>query len=299
MKIIVSGASGLVGSALVPKLQAAGHEVVRLVRSPGAAGPGAIPWDPANNRLDPSAISGAGAIVNLNGRSIADGRWNDEVKAELRSSRIDSTRTIVEAISRADEPPGVLVNASAVGYYGDRGDEVLDESSTGGKDFLAGLCREWEAAAFAAASDQTRVAAMRLGMVIADGGALDRMLLPFKLGFGGPIGSGRQFWPWIGLDDVVGSIQFLIDNPGISGPVNLVAPHETRCKEFVRTLGSVLRRPAFMPAPAFAVRAALGEMADALLLASQRVQPKALVDAGYGFRTPELEGAIRTALGRR
>jgi uncharacterized protein (TIGR01777 family) len=299
MKIIVSGASGLVGSALVPHLEQAGHEVVRLVRSSAAAGSGAIQWDPAKNQLDPSAISGADAVVNLNGRSIADGRWNDEVKAELRSSRIDSTETIAEAISAAEMPPGVLVNASAVGFYGDRGDEVLDEASSAGGDFLAGLCRDWEAAAFAAASDQTRVAAVRLGMVVADGGALDRMLLPFKLGFGGPIGSGRQFWPWIGLDDVVGSIQFLIENDTISGPVNLVAPHETRCKEFTRTLGSVLRRPAFMPAPAFAVRAALGEMADALLLASQRVQPKALVDAGYEFRTPALEDAIRAALGKR
>lgn len=299
MKIIVSGASGLVGSALVPRLEQAGHEVVRLVRTSGASGTGAIQWNPANQNLDPSAISGADAIVNLNGRSIADGRWNNEVKAELRSSRIDSTETIVDAIAVAEKPPRVLVNASAVGFYGDRGDEVLDESSSVGGDFLAGLCRDWEAAAFAAASDRTRVATVRLGIVLADGGALDRMLLPFKLGFGGPIGSGRQFWPWIGLDDVAGSIQFLIDDDTISGPVNLVAPHETRCKEFARTLGSVLRRPAFMPAPAFAVRAALGEMADALLLASQRVRPKALEEAGYEFQAPKLEDAIRTALEKR
>ena len=299
MKIIVSGASGLVGSALVPHLERAGHDVMRLVRTGSQVGGGEIAWDPANHRLDPSAISGADAVVNLNGRSIADGRWNSEVKAVLRTSRVDSTQTIVEAIAAAEVPPRVLVNASAVGFYGDRGDEVLDETSSGGKDFLAELCREWETAAVAAASDRTRVATVRLGMVVADGGALDRMLLPFKLGFGGPIGSGRQFWPWIGLDDVVGSIEFLINKDQISGPVNLVAPHETRCKEFTRTLGSVLRRPAFMPAPAFAVRAALGEMADALLLASQRVRPKALEDAGYAFQTPELEDAIRTALGRR
>ena len=299
MKIIVSGASGLVGSALVPHLERAGHDVMRLVRTGSQVGGGEIAWDPANHRLDPSAISGADAVVNLNGRSIADGRWNSEVKAVLRTSRVDSTQTIVEAIAAAEVPPRVLVNASAVGFYGDRGDEVLDETSSGGKDFLAELCREWENAAVAAASDRTRVATVRLGMVVADGGALDRMLLPFKLGFGGPIGSGRQFWPWIGLDDVVGSIEFLINKEQISGPVNLVAPHETRCKEFTRTLGSVLRRPAFMPAPAFAVRAALGEMADALLLASQRVRPKALEDAGYAFQTPELEDAIRTALGRR
>ncbi len=297
MKIIVSGASGLVGSALVPHLERAGHDVMRLVRTGSQVGGGEIAWDPANNRLDPSAISGADAVVNLNGRSIADGRWNSEVKAVLRTSRVDSTQTIVEAIAAAEVPPRVLVNASAVGFYGDRGDEVLDETSSVGADFLAELCREWETAAIAAASDRTRVATVRLGMVVADGGALDRMLLPFKLGFGGPIGSGRQFWPWIGLDDVVGSIEFLINKDQISGPVNLVAPHETRCKEFTRTLGSVLRRPAFMPAPAFAVRAALGEMADALLLASQRVRPKALEDAGYEFQTPELEDAIRTALG--
>ncbi len=244
-------------------------------------------------------LSGAGAVINLNGRSIAAGRWSEAVKAELRSSRLESTSTIVRAIAAAGEPPPLLLSASATGFYGDRGEELVDESAAAGAGFLAELARDWEAAAAAAASERTRVVLLRLGMVVAgDGGALQKMLLPFKLGLGGPIGSGRQFWPWIGIGDVVGAIRFALGAPTISGPVNLVAPQETRCKDFTRTLGRVLGRPAFLPAPAAAVKLALGEMADALLLASTRVRPRALLEAGYTFEHPTLEEALRSVLGR-
>jgi uncharacterized protein (TIGR01777 family) len=295
MKIVVSGSSGLIGSTLVPSLEAAGHEVVRLVRRAAEDGSGEASWNPAAGEIDSAVIDEADAVINLNGRSIAEGRWNAAVKKGLRSSRLDSTRTLASAIAGSKNPPGLLINASAVGFYGDRGEEVLDENSAAGTGFLADLSRDWEAAALAASSDRTRVVLLRLAMVVAREGALARMLTPFKLGLGGPIGSGRQFWPWIAIEDVCGVVDFLLAQD-VDGPVNLVAPQELSCKEFSRTLGRALSRPAFMPAPAFAVRLALGEMADALLLASQRVRPKVLEEAGYEFRAPTLDVAIRSAL---
>jgi uncharacterized protein (TIGR01777 family) len=298
MKVIVSGAGGLIGSALLPSLEAAGHDVVRLVRRPAESGLNEISWDPAAGKLDPVALNGADAVINLNGRNVGEGRWNREIKETLRSSRLDSTSTITTAIERCDAPPRVLVNASAVGYYGDRGDERLDESSSVGTGFLAELSHDWEAAATRVESANTRVVLMRLGMVVAAEGALGKMLMPFKLGVGGPIGSGRQFWPWVGLDDVVGVARFILENEDLSGPINVVSPQELRCKAFVRTLGRALGRPAIVPMPAFAARLALGEMADALLLASARVQPKALEAAGYTFQTPNLDAAIRVALSK-
>jgi len=296
MKIVVSGASGLIGSALVPTLEAAGHEVVRLVRTSTRMAPGEAVWDPAAGTLDPAVIDGADTVINLNGRSIAKERWNAAVKEELRSSRLDSTRTLVQAIGNSENPPRLLINASAVGYYGDRGDEALDESSVIGAGFLAELSHDWEGAALTARSEQTRVVLLRLGMVVARGGALGKMLTPFKLGLGGPIGSGRQFWPWIGIDDVCGMIDFILGDDEIEGPVNAVAPQELRCSEFARTLGRVLSRPAVMPMPAFAARIALGEMADSLLLASQRIRPRVLEVIGYEFKSPTLDHAIRNAL---
>lgn len=297
MRIVISGASGLIGSALVPALEAVGHDVVRLVRAPTMAGTedGAF-WDPAAGSLDPEVIKGFDAVINLNGRSIGEGRWSSAVKKGLRSSRLDSTRTLAGAIRSSEHPPGVLINASAVGYYGDRGDEILVESSPIGEGFLAELSRDWEKAALSARSERTRVAVVRLGVVVARGGALGKMLTPFKLGLGGPIGSGRQFWPWIGIEDVCGIIGFLLAHNEIEGPVNAVAPQELRCSAFARTLGRVLHRPAVMPMPAFAVRLALGEMAESLLLASQRVRPRVLERHGYAFRRPSLDGAIRAAL---
>jgi uncharacterized protein (TIGR01777 family) len=296
MRIVVSGASGLVGSALLPSLEAAGHDVVRLVRTSKSEGPGTAPWDPVAGEIEPAVIDGADAIINLNGRSIAEGRWSPTAKEELRTSRLDSTRTLVNAIGGSEEPPRLLINASAVGYYGDRGDELLDERSSIGEGFLAELSRDWERAALGASSERTRVALLRLGVVVARGGALGRMLTPFKLGLGGPIGSGRQFWPWIGIEDVCEIMDFILGHEKIEGPVNAVAPQEIRCSEFARTLGKVLSRPAFMPLPGFAARLALGEMADSLLLASQRVRPQVLEANGYEFRHPSLDQAIRSAL---
>jgi uncharacterized protein (TIGR01777 family) len=269
--------------------------VVRLVRRPAARGNEEI-WDPAFGHLDPAVLSGADAIINLNGHNVAEGRWSARAKEELYRSRLDATNTIVEAIARAKPAPGLLINASAVGYYGDRGDEILDEGSAAGDGFLAELSRDWEAAALRVQSDRTRVVLLRLGMVIAGGGALGRMLLPFKLGLGGPIGSGRQFWPWVAMDDVLAAVRFALDNYRLAGPLNLVSPEETRCSDFAGTLGRVLHRPAILPMPAFSARLALGEMADALLLASARVRPRVLEETGFVFRTTRLEDAIRHAL---
>ena len=298
MRIVISGSSGLIGQSLVSSLTSNGHEVVRLVRSPVPAHADSTAiWDPANGALDPAILDGAGAVINLNGRGIADGRWSPEVKTQLRDSRLDSTTTIANAIAAATAPPPLLINASAVGYYGDRGEEVLDESASPGHGFLADLARDWESAALAAASDATRVVLLRLAMVIGRGGALERMLLPFKLGAGGPMGSGRQWWPWIAMDDITGVVRFVLDRPSVDGPLNLASPQEVRCAEFAKILGGVLNRPAFMPLPAFAARLVMGEMADALLLASTRARPKALQDFGYEFQTPDLATAIRNAIG--
>ena len=297
MRIVISGSSGLIGQALTTDLQSQGHQVVRLVRSPTSDSAGAAAtWDPANGTLDPAVLEGAGAVINLNGRSIADGRWTSDVKAQLRASRLASTTTLAKAISTAAGPPPLLINASAVGYYGDRGEEVLDENSAPGDGFLADLARDWENAALAAASDATRVVLLRLAMVIGHGGALERMLLPFKLGAGGPMGSGRQWWPWVAIDDITGVVRFVLDRQSVEGPLNLASPQEVRCAEFAKILGGVLNRPAFMPLPAFAARLAMGEMADALLLASIRARPKALQDLGYEFQTPDLATAIRHAI---
>jgi hypothetical protein len=297
MKIVISGSSGLVGRWLVPDLEAGGHQVVRLVR--GEAQPGATAaarWDPARGELDPAVLSGADAVVNLNGRSIGDTRWTARVKQELRSSRIRSTETLARAIAGAAAPPPLLVSASAVGYYGDRGDEILDEGSPAGEGFLAELARDWENAALAASSERTRVVLLRLAMVVGRGGALERMLLPFKLGAGGPIGSGRQWWPWIAMEDVIGVIRFLLDRTDADGPLNLCAPQQVRCAEFARALGRVLNRPSVLPLPAVAARLMLGEMADGLLLSSARVRPAGLERLGYSFRVPELATAIRHAI---
>lgn len=297
MKAIISGASGLVGRWLGPDLVSDGHTVVRLVRSERQAAAGdAVLWRPDRRELDPAALADADAVINLNGRSIAGARWTKEVRDDLWSSRVDSTRTLVEAMKRADPPPPVLLNASAVGYYGDRGEEELDETSAPGDGFLAELSQAWEEAAFEARSEHTRVVAMRLGMVIGRGGALEKMVPIFKLGGGGPLGSGRQWWSWIAMEDVLGVARFAIENERVEGPVNAVAPAPVRCREFVSILGSVLHRPSFLPAPAFALRLALGPMADALLLASTRVRPRALERLGYGFRAPGLADTLRRAL---
>jgi uncharacterized protein (TIGR01777 family) len=295
MRIVISGSSGLIGSALVADLRSRGHDVVRLVRGAATAAD-AVSWEPAAGVLAPGALAGVDAVVNLNGRNIGQGRWTGRLKNQLWSSRLQSTELLVATMAAADPPPPVLVNASAVGYYGHRGEEVLDESSAPGAGFLAELTQAWEAAALAACSAGTRVVLLRLGMVIARGGALGRMMLPFKVGAGGPIGSGRQWWPWIAMDDVLGVIRLALEDRSLEGAVNVVAPQEVRCREFTTTLGRVLHRPAFLPLPAVAARLALGEMADALLLASTRARPACLVNHGYTFAAPALEEALRATI---
>lgn len=297
MKILISGASGLVGRWLVPDLEAAGHEVVRLVRDPAAAAEaGAAYWRPSLGELDPAVLAGADAVVNLNGRSIGDDRWTKTVREELWSSRIDSTRTLVEAMRRAEPAPPVLVNASAIGFYGDRGESELDESAPRGDGFLAELAAAWEEAALAARDGGARVALLRFGMILGRGGALARMLPIFKLGAGGPLGNGRQWWSWVAMEDVLGAVRTALEHPEAEGPINVVAPEATRCRDFAATLGGILHRPTVVPAPAFALRLALGEMADALLLASTRVTPGALAGLGYRHRLPRLDAALRAAL---
>ena len=295
MKIIISGASGFVGGALVAHLRQRGHHVTSLVRRDPIDPEIEARWDPIAGDLDPKIISGADAVINLNGRSISRGRWTPKVKDELRSSRLDATRTIVAAIGRAAVPPPVLINASATGFYGDRADEV-DERSAPGKGFLADLSREWEAAAMEAQSESTRVVLLRFGMILGNGAALEKMLPPFKLGFGGPMGSGRQWWPWIAMSDVVGAVDHVLGLEDIKGPVNIIAPEAVTSKGFARALGEYLGRPAIVPAPAFAVKLALGEMAEALLLSSTKVTPRVLQDTGYLFRAPTLAEAFQQIL---
>lgn len=297
MKIVISGASGLIGRSLTSDLETAGFDVLRLVRTDSTTtDEHTAPWNPDKGQLDAALLAGADAVINLNGRNVGADRWTSGVKESLRSSRLRPTRTLVEAIQSADPAPPLLINASAVGYYGDRGEEVLDESSAPGQGFLADLSRAWEDSALAAQSETTRVVLLRFGMVVANGGALAKMLTPFKLGLGGPIGSGSQWWPWVAMADVVGAFRFAMNHQEIDGPVNVVSPEAVRCRDFTRTLGQVLRRPSAMPLPAFAARIAIGEMADHLLLASARVRPAALESHGFSFRVPQLEDAIRQAL---
>ena len=293
--VVVSGASGLLGSALLPALTAAGWGHRSLVRRSPA--PGEVRWDPAGGTLDLNALAGVTAAVHLAGEPIAEGRWTDEKKARIRSSRILGTRLLAESLARLPTRPDVLVSASAMGIYGDRGDEILDEDSALGSDFLAGVGKEWEAATGPASDAGIRVVHLRFGIILAqDGGALPRMVLPFKLGAGGPIGSGRQWMSWIVIDDAVGIILEALANPVVRGPVNAVAPEPVRNAEFATTLGAVLHRPALLPVPAIALRLLFGEMADAALLASQRVVPARLESLGFAFRHPALPGALHAVL---
>ncbi len=299
MRVLVSGSSGLVGTALREALTRAGHSVDRLRRGVGPSGPGSVAWDPTVNMFDQTAAEGADAVVHLAGASIADGRWTQERKKLLRSSRVEATRHLVHGLGKLSKPPKVFLSASAVGYYGDRGDEVLAEDAAPAEDFLSHLAQDWEAEACQAEKCGARVVLLRFGVILAaHGGALAKMLLPFKLGVGGPIGSGRQWMSWVSLPEVVTIMQFSLDHVELTGPVNVVAPRPVTSREFAKTLGKVLRRPAFAPLPAVVARLAFGEMADAVLLGGQRVMPQALQQAGYVFRHPELELALRAVLFR-
>ena len=292
--VAVTGASGLVGAALIRALDAGGTPVLRLSRRPG---PGTIEWDPSQGIADPSQLEGVAAVVHLAGENIASGRWTDAQKRRIRESRVDGTRNLVNSLSKLSSPPRVLVCASAIGFYGDRGDELLDESSPPGTGFLADTCREWEAAADVARAFGARVVQTRFGVVLSkEGGALQKMLLPFKMGAGGRVGSGKQYWSWVALPDVVGAIRHAIATTSLLGPVNVVAPNPATNLEFTKALAKVLHRPAIMPMPAPMVRLAFGEMGDELLLASARVVPRKLESSGYAFEYRELEGAIRDAV---
>jgi uncharacterized protein (TIGR01777 family) len=297
MRIAVTGASGLIGGALVPALRAGGHEVLRLVRRAPVKGD-EVRWDPALRSIDAARLEGLDAVVHLSGENIADGRWTDAKKARLRSSRVGSTRFLSETLAGLARKPSVLVSASAVGYYGDRGDSWVDETAPPAADFFGELSVEWEAAAAHAAHAGIRVVHPRTGIVLSPaGGALGKMLLPFRLGLGGVVGSGRQYFSWIALDDVVGVIHHLLARSDLAGPVNASSPEPVTNAELTRTLGRELGRPTIVPVPAFAIRIAFGEVADALL-ASTRMRPERLLATGYRFRFPELEGALRHVLGR-
>ncbi len=301
MKVLISGASGLVGKALTRSLQGDGHTVARLVRpGGGASSPGDILWDPMAATVDAPAMEGADAVVHLSGANIAGGRWTPERKAVLRSSRIATTRVLVDTLSGLKRKPRVFLCASATGYYGSRGDEVLTESSEGGTDFLALLARDWEAEARRAELAGIRTVRLRFGVILSsDGGALPRMLAPFKYGVGGRLGSGNQWMSWIALEDVTEIMFSAIASSQFSGPLNLVSPSPVRNSEFTRIAAATLHRPAIFSAPAFALRIALGEMADPLLLASQRAIPERLTAIGHKFQFANLDAALQSILKRK
>jgi uncharacterized protein (TIGR01777 family) len=299
LRVAVTGATGLIGSALVPALRASGHRVDRVSRRPPPAGTTDIQWDPERGELDPRALEGVDAAVHLAGASIAAPRWTPAVKDRIRRSRVEGTRLVAETLGRLPRRPVVLVAVSGVGYYGNRGDAPLTEESPAGSGFLADVCRAWEGAADPARAAGIRVVHPRLGVVLdGHGGALPRMALPFRLGAGGVIGTGRQYWSWVQLDDVVRIIELCLAVETLTGPVNAVAPAPVTNREFTRVLGRILGRPTLVPLPALAVRVLLGEMGQALLLDSARVLPRRLERAAFRFRHPDLEDALRAALTR-
>ena len=297
MNIAIAGSSGLLGSHLVPFLDAVGHQVQRLVRKETQAQDGDIPWNPAQQKLDPRALKGADAIICLSGENIAS-RWSAEKKKRLRTSRVDSVSLICRTAAAMDEPPDVIICASAIGIYGsNRGDEILTEESSPGTDFLGSLCADWEAAARPAIEKGIRVVQLRFGIILSrKGGALRKMLLPFKLGLGGRVGDGRQYMSWLSLDEAVGIIDFAIQTDSLEGPVNAMTPEPVTNREFTRALATALWRPALLPLPKTMVKLMFGEMGESLLLGSARGLPEKLKASGYTFRHPDLQHALEQIL---
>jgi uncharacterized protein (TIGR01777 family) len=294
MKILVSGATGLIGSALVQAATGAGYSVTPLTRKKT---PGAITWDPSVGTIDAAALEGFDAIVHLAGENIAAGRWTAAQKKRILDSRVRGTQLLANTLAQLQRRPAVLISASAIGVYGDAGDRVLTESSPVGSDFLATVCREWERATEAASKAGVRVVHLRTGIVLArEGGALKKMLTPYKIGLGGKIGSGRQYMSWIDIQDQVNVILHCLTRDSVRGPVNSVAPSPVTNSEFTDTLGKVLGRPTVIPLPGFVARGLMGEMADALLLSSQRVEPEKLRADGFNFRFRNLEESLRHVL---
>jgi uncharacterized protein (TIGR01777 family) len=295
MRIAVTGSSGLIGSALVPHLRAAGHEVQRVVRRASSA-PDEITWDPAKGTIDLAALNGVDGVVHLAGAGVGDHRWSDDYKREILNSRVDSTNTIVRAMQQVEHRPRVLVSASAIGWYGDTGDRIVDETAPAGTGFLADVVRAWEGASQVAVESGIRVVNPRTGLVVAkSGGAWARMFPLFKLGLGGKLGNGKQYWSWISLRDEVCALQFLLEQEHLSGPVNLTGPTPVTNAEVTSVMGHVLGRPTLLPAPAFALKAALGEFSTEVL-GSTRVVPAVLEQAQFRFQDTTIESAIRTAL---
>lgn len=295
--VAVTGATGLIGTALVDALRRDGVRVRRLVRSANDGGAGEVVWDPARAVLNPGELRGVDAVVHLAGEPVGE-RWSREKKRRIRDSRVEGTALLARALAAMDAPPRTLLSASAVGIYGDRGDELLSEDSAPGDDFLAGVAQAWEAAADPARAAGIRVVLPRFGVVLSPrGGALEKLLPPFKLGVGGKLGSGRQWVSWIGLGDAVRAVRFLLDTPSLAGPVNVTAPTPVTNAALTEAVGHAVGRPTFTTVPATALRLMMGEMADATLLASQRAVPRRLLDAGFRFEHPEVAGALRAELG--
>ena len=299
MEIVVSGASGFIGSRLVPALERRGHRVVRLTRGDAAGDGDSIVWDPAAGQLDAASLEGTDAVVHLAGESIGERRWSEQQKARLLQSRTRGTSLLSEALAGLDRPPSVLLSGSAIGIYGDRGDEILTEEAAVGEGFLADVCQAWEAASGLARQAGVRVANLRTGIVLAaKGGALGRMLPLFRFGLGGRLGSGNQWMSWISIDDHIEATCWLLDHD-VEGPVNLTAPEPVTNADFTETLGGVLSRPTVLPTPMLPLKARYGsEMVAETLLASQRVQPAALEAGGFGFRHADLDDALRAILAR-
>jgi uncharacterized protein len=299
---VIAGGTGFLGRPLADALAAQGHAVVVLTRGASSTRPNGVrlvPWTPDGEAgAFAREIDGADAVVNLAGESIAEGRWSPERKRAILDSRVKATRSVTEAIARAARPPGVLISGSAVGYYGPHADDIVTEDTPSGSDFLARVCQHWEAEADRA-SVRTRVVCIRTGLVLAlDGGALPQMLPPFRMFAGGPVGSGKQYWPWIHRDDWIALVKWTIQNPDAAVALNATAPNPVTNADFARALGRAMRRPAFMPAPAFALRLMLGEMADALLLSGQRAVPAKAERLGFAFRYPRVDEALGAIFGR-